>query len=237
MSSTMSSPAPSSAAGVASRPTVLLLIGPPGCGKGTQAERLKECFGIPAISTGEMIRAEIASGTSLGKLAQGITITGGLLGDDLINKMIESRLNQPDCTRGFLLDGYPRSVPQAEFLVDLLARIGYPEPSVVHLDVPYSQLVDRTCMRRFCPACGHIYNLKSHPPKAEGACDHCQATLQQRGDDCEETVKSRLQAYDKTTAPVLAYFRNKDYHRVDASGSPGEVFARVAAELHLDPHE
>ena len=230
----MTTPSSSAATALAARPAILLLIGPPGCGKGTQAERLKESFGIPAISTGEMIRAEIASGTPLGKLAQGITITGGLLGDDLINQMIEARLNQPDCGNGFLLDGYPRSVPQAEFLVNLLGRMGYPDPTVVHLDVPYGQLVDRTCMRRFCPSCSHIYNLISHPPKNEAICDHCGATLQQRADDCEETVKSRLQAYDKTTAPVLAFFENRDYHRVDASGSPGEVFARIAAELHLD---
>ena len=177
-------------------PVVLLLIGPPGCGKGTQAERLKEALRIPSISTGEMIRAEIAAGTPLGKTAQGITITGGLLGDDIINEMVAARLGKPDCANGFLLDGYPRSLPQARFLNAVLERLGFPQPTVVHLDVAFDSLIERTCLRRFCPQCGHNYNIRTNPPNAEGVCNQCEVELLQRADDCEDTVRNRLNAYE-----------------------------------------
>lgn len=210
---------------------VLLLVGPPGCGKGTQAERIASRLGIPAVSTGEMIRAEIKAGTPLGKIAAGVTITGGLLSDDLVNQIVASRLAQPDCAAGVLLDGYPRSLEQARYLSEMLGEKGWPQPIVFHIDVPHEQLIARTCLRRFCSQCGHIYNLGSHPPKVEDTCDYCAQPLSQRADDCEETVRNRLSAYDRITAPLIGFYRAGDYHRIDGAGSPDSVFAAIVKTL------
>jgi adenylate kinase len=210
---------------------VLLLLGPPGCGKGTQAERIAHHLGIPAISTGEMIRAEIKAGTELGKVAQAVTITGGLLSDDLVNQIVASRLAQDDCAGGALLDGYPRSLGQAHYLDGMLSDRGWPAPFVIHIDVPHDQLVSRTCQRRFCPSCGHIYNLQTHPPKSDGQCDQCGMALQQRADDCEETVRNRLLAYDRTTAPLVQYYAANHYTKVLGTGSPEEVFQAISSTL------
>jgi adenylate kinase len=210
---------------------ILLLLGPPGCGKGTQAERLARHFSIPAISTGEMIRGEIKSGTELGKIAAGVTITGGLLSDDLVNKIVKSRLSQDDCKAGFMLDGYPRTVEQAKYLGALMAELGLPQPTVVHIDVPLEQLIARTCNRRFCPQCGSIYNLQSHPPKEAGLCDGCHIDLQQRSDDCEETVKNRLAAYQRSTSPLIGYYESGNYLRIDGTAAPDGVFAAILESL------
>lgn len=209
----------------------LLLLGPPGCGKGTQGERLAKALRIPTISTGEMIRAEIKAGSELGKIAAGVTITGGLLSDELVNRIVESRLSKEDCAAGFLLDGYPRSLEQAKFLGDLLMRLGMPLPTVVHIDVPSDLLVSRTCLRRYCAVCGSLYNLQSKPPRVEGACDSCGAPLQQRADDCEDTVRNRLAAYEKTTAPLIEYYREGNYKRVEGTGSPENVFEAIRAAI------
>jgi adenylate kinase len=206
---------------------VIILLGPPGSGKGTQAARLTGLLNVPAISTGDMIRSEIAAGTELGKIAQGVTITGGLLSDDLINKLVESRLRRPDCARGCLLDGYPRSVAQAQFLDELVPRLGFPTPRVLHIDVPMEPLISRICMRRYCPDCGEIYNLVSKPPKCAGACDSDGVELKQRADDCEETVRNRLVAYDKTTAPLLTYYKDREYYRVDGGQAPEQVYQQI----------
>jgi adenylate kinase len=216
---------------VSTKPLVLILVGPPGCGKGTQAERLSRKLGIPAISTGEMIRAEIKAGTPLGKIAQGVTITGGLLSDDLVNQIVASRIGQPDCAAGFLLDGYPRSIAQAQFLGELLEKNGLPQPLVLHIDLPGEKLISRTCMRRYCPRCGHIYNLQSQPPRVPDHCDDCGGELQQRADDCEDTVRNRLIAYEMSTAPLIAYYAGPGYRRVDGSGDPDSVFEAAVKAL------
>ncbi|MCS7044314.1 MAG: adenylate kinase [Bryobacteraceae bacterium] len=208
-----------------------LLLGPPGCGKGTQAERLAKHFGIPAISTGEMIRAEVRAGTELGRTAAGVMVTGGLLSDELVNQIVRSRLGKEDCRGGFLLDGYPRTVPQAEYLAALLAELGMPQPLVLHIDVPEALLIERTCNRRYCPQCGAIYNLSTHPPKKAGLCDSCHVELKQRDDDCEETVRNRLAAYQRSTAPLIEHYSGRSYVRVDGSGSPDEVFQAILAAL------
>lgn len=210
---------------------VFLLLGPPGCGKGTQGERLARQLGIPTISTGEMIRGEIKAGTPLGKIAAGVTITGGLLSDDLVNQIVESRLGKEDCAGGFLLDGYPRSIEQAKFLGELLERMSMRQPTVIHIDVPGDMLVARTCMRRYCAVCGALYNLQSKPPKVSGACDGCGAPLQQRADDCEETVRNRLVAYEKSTAPLIQYYAAGDYRRIEGTGSPDEVYSAILSAL------
>ncbi len=210
---------------------VLLLVGPPGCGKGTQAERIAARLGIPAVSTGEMIRAEIKAGTPLGKIAAGVTITGGLLSDDLVNQIVASRLTQSDCANGVLLDGYPRSLEQARYLSGMLTEKGWPQPTVIHIDVPHEQLIARTCLRRFCSQCGHIYNLGSHPPKVENTCDLCGQPLSQRADDCEDTVRNRLAAYDRITAPLIGFYQAGDYHRIDGDGTPDSVFAGIVKVL------
>jgi adenylate kinase len=210
---------------------VILLLGPPGCGKGTQAERLAAHLGIPAISTGEMIRAEIKAGTELGRVAAGVTITGGLLSDDLVNRIVASRLSQSDCLNGCLLDGYPRTVEQAKTLAALLEAKGWAQPIVLHIDVPSDLLVERTCNRRFCPQCKAIYNLASHPPKVAGVCDTCQCELQQRADDCEETVRNRLVAYENSTAPLIGHYSGGNYTRIDGTTSPEAVFEAVKSAL------
>jgi adenylate kinase len=211
--------------------SVLLLVGPPGCGKGTQAERIAAHIGVPSISTGEMIRAEIRAGTELGKVAAAVTITGGLLSDELVNRIVESRLSQADCELGCLLDGYPRTVEQAHFLAALLDSKGWKQPTVIHIDVPSDLLVARTCNRRFCPQCKAIYNLASHPPKVAGKCDACAVDLQQRADDCEDTVRNRLVAYEKSTAPLIGHYSGGNYTRIDGTGSPDSVFAAIKTAL------
>jgi adenylate kinase len=230
----MTNTGPTNAAGKkADARKVLLLLGPPGSGKGTQAERLAQHLNIPAISTGEMIRAEVRGGTELGKKAQAIMITGALLDDAIVNDVVASRLAQPDVTAGFMLDGYPRSVPQAEYLGALLAKLGYPQPTIIHIDVANEHLIARTCQRRFCTLCGHIYNLLSNPPKQPGICDICGGALAQRADDCEGTVRNRLAAYEKSTAPLIDYYSQGNYHRVDGSGAPDDVFADVLKALEV----
>lgn len=210
---------------------ILLLLGPPGCGKGTQAERLAKHFKIPAVSTGEMIRAEIKAGTELGRIAAGVTITGGLLSDELVNRIVRSRLGQPDCANGFMLDGYPRTVDQAAFLASLLVELQAPQPTVVHIDVPSQLLIARTCNRRYCAQCGGIYNLASHPPKDAGLCDNCHIELQQRADDCEDTVRNRLISYEKSTAPLIEFYRPGSYVRIDGTSTPDSVFEAIQNSL------
>lgn len=208
-----------------------LLLGPPGCGKGTQAERLAKHFSIPAISTGEMIRAEIKAGTELGKVAAAVTITGGLLSDELVNQIVRSRLSKDDCRGGFLLDGYPRTIPQAEYLAGLLEQLGFPQPLVLHIEVPSELLIQRACNRRYCPQCGAIYNLSTHPPNQAGRCDACGMGLKQRDDDCENTVRNRLAAYARNTAPLIARYSGGRYVLVDGSGSPDDVFGAILSAV------
>lgn len=226
MSSLTTEPVPAPAA-----TRTFVLLGPPGCGKGTQAERLAKHFGIPAISTGEMIRSEIRAGTELGKIAAGVTITGGLLGDDLVNRIVRSRLSKEDCRGGFLLDGYPRTVPQAQYLEALLAELGMPQPVALHIDVPLELLIERTCNRRYCGQCGAIYNLSTHPPKESRRCDTCGSELKQRDDDCEETVRNRLAAYERNTAPLIEHYSGGNYVRIDGAGTPDSVFASILQAL------
>jgi adenylate kinase len=210
---------------------VLLLFGPPGCGKGTQAAHLAARFGIPGISTGEVFRAECKSGTELGKMASAKMAAGELVGDDIVNGMVANRIARPDCARGFLLDGYPRTVPQARFLACLADERGLPEPVVIHMEVPLDLLVERLTTRRQCPKCRRIYNLLSQPPLVPGICDDDRASLQTRDDDHEAVIRHRLAEYEGLTGPVLAWYSPHAVHQVDGSLSPERVAQAIEETL------
>ena len=212
---------------------ILLLFGPPGCGKGTQAEYLAERFHIPAISTGEMFRAECKAGTELGKAACTILASGGLVSDELVNGIVANRIARPDCKDGFLLDGYPRTVPQAIHFTSLLRERKLPTPVVIHLDVPDEALVTGLTARRQCPVCKHIYNAILQPPRVAGVCDHDGATLVTRDDDREEVVRRRLRAYDELTGPILKWFGPSVVRSVDGT-RPADAVAQAVERVVLD---
>jgi adenylate kinase len=209
---------------------ILLLFGPPGCGKGTQAVFLAERFHIPAISTGEMFRAERQAGTELGKLASSIMAQGGLVGDEIVNAIVASRISKPDCATGFLLDGYPRTVPQAVEFSALLKQRSLPNPIVIHLDVPDDLLVARLTARRQCPQCKRIYNLLSQPPKRAGQCDEDGAALKAREDDQEAVIRQRLRAYHELTGPILQWYGAAAVRSVDG-GMPPDQVARAIEQV------
>ena len=210
---------------------VLLLFGPPGSGKGTQSQKITSWLEIPAISTGDMLRAEIKSGSALGKAAASIMANGGLVGDDLVNRMLADRLLRPDCQKGFLLDGYPRTVEQAQFLDKLIADRNLEKPIILHLDVPLDALVGRLTSRRQCPVCKRIYNLLQQPPKSPGICDDDGAPLETRKDDREDVVKERIRTYLDVTRPVLAHYQDRNYHQIRGDRSPGYIFEAISSIL------
>jgi adenylate kinase len=202
---------------------ILLLFGPPGCGKGTQAAYLAERFHIPAISTGEMFRAECKAGTELGKAASSILSSGGLVSDDLVNGIVAHRIAEQDCKDGFLLDGFPRTVSQAIHLSALLRERGLPEPVLIHLDVPDEALVTRLTARRQCPQCLQVYNALLQPPRIAGVCDQDGAALITRNDDGEEVIRQRLRTYHELTSPILKWFGPSVVRSVDGTGSADQV--------------
>ena len=210
---------------------VLLLFGPPGSGKGTQSRLITNWLRIPAISTGDMLRAEIQSGTALGEAARSIMASGGLVSDDLVNRMLAQRIAQPDCYSGFLLDGYPRTVEQAEYLDGLVAERGLSRPIILHLDVPLDALVGRMTSRRQCPKCGRIYNLLHQPPRTPGVCDDDGTMLITRKDDQEEVVRERIRTYDEVTRPVLAHYQDRNYYQIRGDRSPSYIFEEISAIL------
>jgi adenylate kinase len=210
---------------------VLLLFGPPGSGKGTQSRLITNWLAIPAISTGDMLRAEIQNGTPLGKAARSIMASGGLVGDDLVNKMLAQRIAQPDCKSGFLLDGYPRTVQQAEYFDRLVTERSLPKPIILHLDVPMDALIGRMTSRRQCPTCGRIYNLLHQPPKKSGFCDDDGTPLDTRKDDQEDVVRERIRTYDELTRPVLAYYQDRNYHQIRGDRSPSYIFEEITGIL------
>jgi len=210
---------------------VLLLFGPPGSGKGTQSGKISQWLGIPAISTGDMLREEIKAGSALGKAAKAVMSGGGLVGDDLVNRMLTQRVSAPDCAHGFLLDGYPRTVEQAEYLDGVLNQQQLESPIVLHLDVPMDALVGRLTSRRQCPQCKRIYNLLHQPPKVAGICDDDGTPLITRKDDSEEVVGERIRTYDEITRPVLAYYQDRKYHQIRGDRSPSYIFEAITGIL------
>ncbi len=210
---------------------VLLLFGPPGSGKGTQAGRISNWLGIPAISTGDMLREEIKAGTALGNAAKSIMASGGLVGDELVNRMLVQRVSSPDSAHGFLLDGFPRTVEQAEYLDGVLADGKFAAPIVLHLDVPMDALVGRLTSRRQCGTCRRIYNLLHQPPRRPGICDDDDSPLTTRKDDAEDVVTERIRTYDEVTRPVLAYYQDRIYYQIRGDRSPGYIFEEITGIL------
>ena len=210
----------------------IILLGAPGSGKGTQSARLQQEYGIPQISTGDMLRQAMADGTPVGKKAASYVNSGGLVPDDVILDLIRDRLAEPDAAGGFIFDGFPRSIPQAEGLDRIFAESGLALDRAILIEVPYDEILERMTSRRVCGSCGAVYNLNTQPPRRPGVCDRCGSALTQREDDTEETVRHRLEVYEAATAPVVDYYRRRDLLSV-VPGDAGvdEVFERVREVL------
>jgi adenylate kinase len=208
----------------------IVFLGPPGAGKGTQARELARQWGVPHIATGDMLREAAAAGTPLGREAKGYMDKGALVPDDVILRMIGERLRQADARAGFLLDGFPRTIAQAEGLERLLKDLGRPLERVVYFDVSEPELLRRLTGRRVCRACQSAYHLVSAPPRTAGVCDRCGGELYQREDDSEATVRNRLNVYARQTAPLLDWYRGKNVlASVRGEGPIEAIRAAVAA--------
>jgi adenylate kinase len=218
----------------------LILLGAPGAGKGTQAQFICEKYAIPQISTGDMLRAAVKAGTELGIAAKKIMDSGGLVSDDIIIGLVKDRLTQPDCSKGYLFDGFPRTIPQAQAMKDA----GVPIDFVLEIDVPFDAIIDRMSGRRVHPASGRSYHIKFNPPKAEGKDDVTGEALIQRDDDKEETVRKRLQVYNDQTRPLVEYYSNwaaqansadkvkaPAYRKISGTGSVDDITASIFAML------
>jgi adenylate kinase len=218
----------------------LILLGAPGAGKGTQAQFICEKFTIPQISTGDMLRAAVKAGTELGIAAKKIMDAGGLVSDDIIIGLVKDRLTQPDCSKGYLFDGFPRTIPQAQAMKDA----GVPIDFVLEIDVPFEAIIDRMSGRRVHPASGRTYHVKFNPPKVEDKDDVTGEALIQRDDDKEETVRKRLQVYNDQTRPLVEYYstwatesnsgdkvKAPAYRKVSGTGSVENITTSIFAEL------
>jgi adenylate kinase len=210
----------------------LILLGAPGAGKGTVAKRLTQLDGSVQISTGDILRGAVAAGSELGKKAEAFMKAGDLVPDDLIMGIMEQRLQEPDCANGFLLDGFPRTIPQAEALKELLQRIGVSLDFAVEIDVARDVILDRLTTRRTCVDCGAIYNVKSMPPKVEGVCDKCGGKIVQRDDETEEAISNRLDVYNEKTAPLVDFYKNEGMLLTVSATESDAVVEAIQERLH-----
>ena len=210
----------------------VVLLGPPGAGKGTQAKLLQERFEACQISTGDILRKAVAEQTPLGKHASEYVRKGDLVPDSLIVDLVAERLKEKDCERGFILDGFPRTISQAQSLETILRNMGVALDRVLAIQVPHSVIVERLAGRRTCRGCGALYHLTLDPPQAEGVCDRCGGDLYQRDDDREETITARLKVYDTQTAPLLSYYRERGMlSNIDGVGKVDEIRSRIIQAL------
>jgi len=212
----------------------IVLLGAPGAGKGTQAKKLIEKYGMPQISTGDLLRAAVGAGTPLGKEAKSYMDKGELVPDRVVLGMVEERLKQDDCKKGYILDGFPRNTAQAEALDKMLASLNMQLTAALSVDVPFEDLMKRLTGRRTCKACGQMYNMYFKPPAKEGVCDKCSGELFQRDDDKEATIKKRLEVYNAQTAPLIDYYGKKGIVKtVSGTGSIDDIFKKVTEALGL----
>jgi adenylate kinase len=211
----------------------IILLGPPGAGKGTVANKLKATDGSVHISTGDILRNNVKSGTDLGKKAKEFMDKGELVPDQLIMDMMEVRLQEADCAKGFMLDGFPRTIPQADALGKLLEKIKIKLDAAINLDIPRDVVLDRLTKRRTCnnPSCQTIYNVKTNPPKVEGKCDKCGSPVIQRSDETEEAILNRLDVYNRQTSPLIEYYANKGMLKSASKLKLDELVQEVLASL------
>ena len=211
----------------------IILLGAPGAGKGTIAKLLTDYDGSVQISTGDILRGAVKAGTELGEKAQGYMERGDLVPDSLIMDIMESRLQEPDCKKGFILDGFPRTIPQADALKTLLQKLNLKLDLVVNLDVPRPVILDRLTTRRTCSnsACQEIYNVKSKPPTADSKCKKCGSPVIQRADETEEAITKRLETYNEKTAPLIHYYQKEGALKSIASTSSDEIFKTIKEAL------
>ncbi|MCU7943259.1 MAG: adenylate kinase [Candidatus Thiodiazotropha sp. (ex Cardiolucina cf. quadrata)] len=207
----------------------LILLGAPGAGKGTVAKQLTQLDGSVQISTGDILRGAVQAGSELGKQAEAYMKAGDLVPDDLIMGIMEQRLQEPDCEKGFLLDGFPRTIPQAEALKELLKKIAVDLDCAVEIDVAREVILDRLTTRRTCVDCGAIYNVKSMPTKVEGVCDKCGGNVVQRDDETEEAISNRLDVYNEKTAPLVDFYKNENM-LLTVSATSSEVVVNAIQE-------
>ncbi len=210
----------------------IIMLGAPGAGKGTQAKKIAAKYDIPHISTGDIFRANIKSGTELGKKAKEYMDQGLLVPDELVVDLVIDRFKQPDCEKGYVLDGFPRTIPQAKALDEALAKNGDAVQYAIDVDVPDEEIVSRMSGRRACVNCGGTYHVVTIPPKKEGICDNCGANLVLRDDDQPETVKKRLNVYHEQTQPLIDYYKSKGILKsVDGTQIMDAIFAQIVTIL------
>ena len=211
----------------------LILLGAPGAGKGTVAKLLVDNYGIVQISTGDILRGAVKAGTEIGKKAEEYMKRGDLVPDSVIMGIMEERLQEDDCTKGFILDGFPRTIPQAEELGGLLKKLNIELDLIVNLDVPEAELLKRLTSRRTCsnPSCQEIYNVISNPTKVEGVCDKCGSPTIQRDDETEEAIKHRLVTYSEKTAPLIDYYKGSDKYISADSTTSSNVFDEIVKKV------
>jgi len=211
---------------------ILILLGAPGVGKGTQGQLISKEFSIPQISTGDILRKEVKEETELGKKAKSYMDSGALVPDDIIVGMMEKRIKEDDCKNGFILDGFPRTTAQAEALDEMLSKNGLNLDSVLLIDVPEEEIIERLTGRRVCPNCGAVYHVKYNPPKNDNICDKCSTQLIQRDDDTESVVRNRLKVYQDSTAPLIEYYeKTNKLVKIDGTGDINDIFANIKKVL------